>query len=355
MRLRFNQLPAQLSRGLAPLYLICGDEPYQLGAAARQIRDRGRAEGYDEREVLDADSGFDWGALAGVADALSLFSTRKLIDLRILTPKVGKEGGEAIRAYCARPCPDNLLLMVAPALDRKELETQWAKAVDAAGTIVQVWPLKGRELVQWLVERLTALGLRPGPGVAELLAERSEGNLLAAAQEIEKLRLLREPGPLAVDDLLGNLADSARFDLFAFTDAALSADRARTQRVLQVLRAEGTASTLVLWALARDIRMLAQAAAARARHAPIAPVLAAHKVPRMREQAIGRALQRLSPRLLQDLLQHCAQADLAIKGLDPCDPWHQLAAIADALAAGGFQIPLPLDCLLAWGCSSDSG
>lgn len=340
MPLRFNQLPAQLKRGLAPLYLICGDEPYQLGEAARLVRERARSEGFDEREVLDADANFDWATLAGVADALSLFSTRKLIDLRILTPKLGKEGGEAIRAYCARPCPDNLLLMVAPALDRKELDTQWAKAVDRAGTIVQVWPLKGRELIQWLGERLAAVGLRPAPGVAELLAERSEGNLLAAAQEVEKLRLLREPGPLPLEDLLGNLADSARFELFALTDAALAGDRARTQRILQVLRAEGTAGTLILWALARDIRMLAQAAAARARRAPIAPVLASHKVPRMREQAIERALQRLSPHLLQDLLRHCAQADLAIKGLDPRDPWHQLGAIADALAGGEFCIGL---------------
>lgn len=343
MRLRFNQLPAQLDRGLAPLYLICGDEPYQLGEAARLVRARARAQGFNEREVLDADAGFGWGSLAATADALSLFSSRKLIDLKILTPRIGKEGGEAIRAYCARPRPDDLLLMVAPALERKELETQWAKAVESVGAVVQVWPLKGRELIQWIGERLAAVGLRPGSGVAELLAERCEGNLLAAAQEIEKLRLLREPGPLALQDLLGNLADSARFDLFALTDAALAGDRARTQRVLQVLRAEGTASTLILWALARDIRMLAQAAAARARRLPVAPVLASHKVPRTREQAIERALQRLSPGLLQDLLSHCAQADLAIKGLDPQDPWHQLALIADALAAGGPRVPVPLD------------
>ncbi|MGE5153808.1 MAG: DNA polymerase III subunit delta [Bdellovibrio bacteriovorus] len=341
MRLRFNQLSAQLERQLAALYLICGDEPYQLGEAARLVRERARALGFDEREVLEADAGFDWGSLAATAAALSLFSNRKLIDLRILTPRLGKEGGEAIRAFCARPCPDNLLLMVAPALERKELDTQWARAVDGTGAIIQVWPLKGRELNQWIDERLAAVGLRPEPGVAELLAERCEGNLLAAVQEIEKLRLLRDPGPLALDDLLGNLADSARFDLFALTDAALAADRARTQRVLKVLRAEGTASALVLWALARDIRMLAEAAAARARRAPIAPVLARHKVPRMREQTIERALQRLSPSLLQDLLQHCAQADLAIKGLAAQDPWHLLATIADALAASGHGMLVP--------------
>lgn len=334
MRLRFNQLPAQLAQGLTPVYLICGEEPYQLGEAARLVRRRGRVEGFDEREVLDADAGFDWGALAVAASNLSLFSTRRLIDLRLLTPKIGKEGSEAIRAYCARPCADNLLLIVATALDRKELETQWAKAIEAGGTVVQVWPLKGPDLTHWIGERLNALGLRPESGVAELLAERSEGNLLAAIQEIEKLRLLRDPGPLPLADLLGNLADSARFDLFALTDAALASDRARTQRVLQGLRAEATASTLVLWALARDIRMLAEATSARERRGGIAPVLARHRVPRMREQAIERALKRLSPKLLQDLLLQCAQADLAIKGLSPADPWHYISTIADTLAAG---------------------
>lgn len=340
MRLRLNQLQAQLDRGLAPLYLICGDEPFQLGEAARLVRERARSQGFDEREVLDADAGFGWGRLGAVADALSLFSTRKLIDLRLLTPRVGKEGGEAIRAYCARPCPGNLLLMVAPELERKELDAQWARAVDATGVIVQVWPLKGRELGQWIGERLATVGLQPGPGAAELLAERSEGNLLAAAQEIEKLRLLREPGPLSLDDLLGNLADSARFDLFALVDAALAADRSRTQRVLRVLRAEGTASALVLWVLAREIRMLVEAVAVRARRAPLAPVLTRHKVPRMREAAVERGLRRLAPGLLQDLLQHCAQADLAIKGLAPQDPWHQLAVIADTLAGGDLQAPV---------------
>ncbi len=342
MHLRFNQLRAQLERGPAPVYLVCGDEPYQLGEAARLIREQARARGFDEREVLEQDGGFDWGALAATASAMSLFSTRKLIDLRIGSVRLGKDGGAALRSYCERPCPDNLLLMVAPTLDRKELASQWAKAVDSVGAIVQVWPLKGNELIRWLQERLAAAGFTPRPGVADLLAERSEGNLLAAAQEIEKLRLLREPGPLALDDLLGNLADSARFDLFALTDAALAGDRARVQRILGVLRAEGTAEALVLWALAREIRMLAEAAA-KANGASPSPVYGAHRVPPHRQESVGRALQRLSPRLLRALLRQCAAADLAIKGLSPTDPGHRLGLIADALAAGGFRLPPPLD------------
>jgi DNA polymerase III subunit delta len=341
MRLRFNQLQDSFSRGLAPLYLICGDEPYQLGEAARMVREAARREGFAEREVLDQDGSFDWHALAASADAMSLFSSRKLIELRIGTAKLGKEGGAAVRAYCARPCPDNLLLMIAPELDLKELQSQWAKQVESAGVLVQVWPLKGQELVRWLGQRLQAVGLQPGPGVAELLAERAEGNLLAAVQEIEKQRLLRDPGPIEVADLLGNLADSARFDLFSLTDAALSGDRARTQRVISVLRAEGTADVLVLWVLAREIRMLAEAAGARARGGR-APGPADTRLPPQRVQAIERALSRLSPMLLRALLHQCSLVDQSIKGLIGGDPWHRLAVVADALAAGGFRAGRPI-------------
>jgi DNA polymerase-3 subunit delta len=245
-----------------------------------------------------------------------------------------------VRAYCDRPCPDNLLLIIAPELDRKELLSQWAKRVESVGALVQVWPLKGRELVQWLGQRLQSVGLQPGPGVAELLAERAEGNLLAAVQEIEKQRLLRDPGPLALADLLGNLADSARFDLFSLTDAALSGDRARTQRVLSVLRAEGTADVLVLWVLARELRTLAEAAAARAGGAR-APGGADARMPPQRLAAMERALSRLSPTLLRALLHQCSLVDQAIKGLAVGDPWHRLAVVADALAAGGFRAGRP--------------
>ncbi len=338
MKLRFNQLADQLTRGLAPVYLICGDEPYQVGEAARLIRVRATREGFDEREVLDTDGNFDWGSLAAAADAMSLFSARKLIELRVGTGKLGREGSAAVRAYCERPCPDNLLLILAPGLERKDLQTQWAKRVETVGVLVQVWPLKDRELEAWLGQRLQAAGFRPGPGVAALLAERAEGNLLAGVQEVEKLGLLHEPGPLTLDDLLGNLADSARFDLFALTDAALTGDRARVQRILTVLRGEGTAEALVLWALARELRMLAETAGASARGAATAPVLSAHRVPRMRQAAIERALRRLSPALLHALLDECALADRSIKGIATGDPWHRLAVIADTLCAGGSQL-----------------
>jgi len=334
MAIRFNELGSKLKAGLAPVYLICGDEPYQFGEAARLVREAARRAGFDEREILDTEGLFQWGALAAAADAMSLFSSRRLIELRAANGKIGKEGSEAIRAYCERPCPDNLLLILAPGMDRKELQSAWAKRVESIGAVIQVWPLKERELEAWLAQRLQSAGLQPGTGVAALLAERSEGNLLAAAQEVEKLRLLHDPGPLELDDLLGNLADSARFDLFALTDAALGGDRARVQRVLAVLRAEGTADVLVLWVLARELRMLVEAAGAVAARASLDAVYSRHRVPRLRQETIGRALRRLSPGRLRELLAQCAGVDRAIKGVEPGDSWHRLAVIADGLSGG---------------------
>lgn len=334
MQVRFNQLAGHLKSGLAPLYLVCGDEPYQLGEAARLIRDKAKREGFDERELLDAEATFDWGQLTAAAESMSLFSERKLIELRIGNGKIGKEGSEAICEYCERPCSDNLLLILAPGLDRKDLKTKWAKRVEEAGALVQVWPLKAQELESWLEQRLKSAGFAPEPGVAAMLAERAEGNLLAGVQEVEKLRLLHEPGALRLDDLLGNLADSARFDLFALTDAAVSGDRARAQRVLNVLRAEGTADALVLWVLAREIRMLADAAATIARRGALSQVFSAHRVPRMRQPGIEAALRRLPLSTLRTLLQECAAVDLMIKGLSGEDQWHRLAVIADCLCTG---------------------
>jgi DNA polymerase III subunit delta len=334
MAIRFNELGRTLKAGLAPVYLLCGDEPYQFGEASRLVREAARRAGFDEREILDTEGQFQWGALAATADSMSLFSSRRLIELRVANGKIGKDGSEAIRAYCERPCPDNLLLILAPGMDRKELQSAWAKRIESIGAVIQVWPLKERELESWLAQRLQSVGFQPGAGVAALLAERSEGNLLAAVQEVEKLRLLHDPGPLELDDLLGNLADSARFDLFALTDAALGGDRARAQRVLAVLRAEGTADVLVLWVLARELRMLAEAAGAVAcRTAPDA-IYAKHRVPRMRQETLGRALRRLSPGRLRELLSQCAGVDRAIKGIEPGDSWHRLALIADGLSGG---------------------
>jgi len=335
MRLKFNQLASQLARGLAPVYLICGAEPLQLGEAAQAVRAAARAQGFDEREVLEAEASFDWGRLAAAAQTLSLFSARRLIELRVPGARLGKEGGEAVRAYCERPAPDTLLLILAPELEHKELSARWVQAADQAGVVLPVRQVSGRELVAWVEQRLRGHGLIPEAEVAVLLAERVEGNLLAAAQEVDKLALLYGEGPIDRGGLLAAIGDSARFDVFALPDAVLGGDRARVHRILDRLAAEGTAPAIVLWALAKEARVLASAAfAAPKGSAAVTAVLEEHRVWSSRRGLVQAALRRLKLEQLRRLVRRCAEADLQIKGVANGDPWLTLGEIADELAGG---------------------
>jgi len=335
MRLQFHQLSAHLERSLAPLYLICGDEPLQLGDAAKAVREAAGRQGFAERELLEQDAAFEWERLADAGRELSLFSARKLIELR-LGARVGREGSDALCAYCADPPPDNLLLILGPHLEYKELKARWVQAVERAGVLLQVRQVEGRQLVSWIEQRMGARGLRPEPGVAAMLAERVEGNLLAAAQEVEKLLLLYGPGALDREGLTRAVSDSARYDLFDLPDAALSGDRTRVQRILRGLAAEGAAEPLVLWAIARELRMLTAAAfAAQKGTGQLAKVFADHKVWESRQGLARQALKRLPLEVLQRLVSACGRVDRQIKGVERGDPWLGLARIADVLAGGG--------------------
>ncbi len=342
MRIQFQQLASNLKRSLAPVYLICGEEPLQLGDAAAAVRAESRAKGYDERDLLEVESGFDWGRLAAAADALSLFSSRKLIELRLTAARIGREGSEAVRAYCRKPVEDNLLLILAPDLEWKELKAKWVQELDRVGVVLQVRQIEGPRLVAWIEQRLHERGLRPGSGVAALLAERVEGNLLAAAQEVEKLRLLYGEGDLDRDRLASAISDSARYDLFDLTGAALSADRARVHRIVKGLAAEGTAPALVLWVLARELRMLASVSYA-AGQGGTAAAFRSHGVWESRQAGALSVLKRLPTDRLQELVVRCALADRRIKGQAAGDPWRELAIIADELAGGRTQARVHLE------------
>ncbi|NEX16792.1 MAG: DNA polymerase III subunit delta [Halochromatium sp.] len=334
------QLSQQLNKGLAPVYLLAGSEPLQLGEAADAIRTAARQRGFSEREVLETGADFDWSSLAGALGSLSLFAERRLIELRISAPKsgskgdgVGREGSDAIRRCLEHLSADVLLLILAPGLDWKSLKTKWVQAVEQAGVLVQVREPQGRQLNQWLDGRLRRAGFIPSSDAVALLAERVEGNLLAADQEITKLGLALEPGPLDGEGLMAAVADSARYGVFDLADAALSGDRARVARVLEVLQAEGTAEPLVLWALAREVRKLAALSFARAKRQPLGPLLKAHQVWDSRRPLVMAALDRLPLEHLWELVIRCADADLAIKGRGAADPWHLFRRIAEGLAA----------------------
>ncbi len=334
MRIRLPDLKQHLSKGLVPIYLVAGDEPLQTGEAADAVREAARKQGYTSRDIIDADRNFNWDELAVEASSLSLFAEQRVLDLRIPSGKPGTAGGKALVEYVERPADDTLLLITMPKLEQNQTSSKWLKAIDKAGAIIQIWPLTGTQLVSWIERRMRERGLNPGPGVTALLAERIEGNLLAAAQEIDKLLLLQGPGDVSTEQLLEAVADSARYDVFDLVDSALAGNRGRSLRILGGLRGEGTPAPVVLWALAREIRTLAELAfqVESKKQSPHQAVGARREIWDKRKPLVTKALQRLSGGNWRRLLLLCGRADRTIKGREKGDPWLLFQDIATEMS-----------------------
>ncbi|MET0045029.1 MAG: DNA polymerase III subunit delta [Candidatus Thiodiazotropha sp. 6PLUC3] len=332
MRLRNDQLTAQLKRNLAPLYLLSGDEPLQRMEATDEIRSAARDQGFTEREVLDQGSGFDWSALNVAAESLSLFGDRRILELRLSSAKLGAEGGKALTAYCQRPAEDTVLLVTLPKLEKVQMKSKWLQAVEQLGVVIQVWPVEGGRLIPWIEQRLRKAGLVPETGVVEMLADRVEGNLLAASQEIEKLLLLQGEGIITQEQLARSVADSARFDVFGFLDTLMVGEAAKGLRMLSALKAEGVAAPVVLWAFSREIRMLAEMSCELEQGQNTAQVMAAFRVWEKRKPIVKKALSNGRSPYWQNLLIKCSEADQAIKGIRRTDPWLVLKNLAQGVS-----------------------
>lgn len=336
MQIYANQLEAQLKRALAPIYLLSGDEPLLLEECCAAIRRAAQAQGCAERQVLTVEPGFDWNGLYASTQSLSLFAERRLIELRLPTGKPGEAGAKFLTQMAAAPPPDIVLLIVAGKLDKQARAAKWVQALEGAGVAVTVYPVEAEQLPAWITQRMSRHGLKPGPGVAELLAHHMEGNLLAAAQEIEKLALLLGRGEVSLDDIEGNLGDNARFSVFTLADACLRGGAAAILRILNSLRAEGVEPVLVLWALAREARSLAQMSFQVAAGRAVAQVLEAQRVWARRRPLVGNALARGRPGYWHALLSRAARTDRVIKGRLPGDAWRELQCLA--LALGGVKV-----------------
>ena len=294
MRVRVEQIERRLGRGLASVYVVHGDEPLQREECLDAIRAAARAAGFTERIVLHAESDFDWNELAAHAATLSLFAERRLIDLRVPGGSPGKEGGPVLTRYAAAPPPDMVLLLSCRRLDRRSTTTKWFKALEGAGDVIEVYPVRTTDLPRWIVDRSAARGLAIGRDAAELIAERSEGNLLACAQEIDKLRLLADGHRITVDDVMRTVADSARFGTFDLVDPALEGDGRRVVRILHVLREEGVEPIQILGALTWAIRSVCGIAAGLEGGARLDEVLqGSYGGWRRRRHVIERALSRM--------------------------------------------------------------
>jgi len=332
VKLRYEQLASHLQQALQPLYLLSGDEPLQLMEAADAIRHQARAQGFAEREVLHVEAGFDWNTLLAASGSLSLFAEQRLLELRLPGGKPGKEGSKALIEYAADPPPDTVLLISSGKLDRSAQNSKWYKALEAAGVTLQVWPVEPRALPGWVMQRMRARGMQPTPEAAQLLAERVEGNLLAAAQEVEKLRLLYGEGAIDAEQVEQGVADSARYDIFELVDTALLGDAPRTSRVIEGLRAEGVEPILVLWALLREIRALAQMAEELGEGAGIEAVMGQHRVWDKRKGPVRAGLQRHNLKRWLQLLRRGGRIDRMIKGSEPGNPWDELLQLALLMA-----------------------
>ncbi|KAA2286275.1 DNA polymerase III subunit delta [Arenimonas fontis] len=339
MELKPDRLERQLAgEPLRPVYLIAGSEPLLVQELADAVRARAREEGYGEREILDAEGGFDWNRLGQGMASLSLFASRRLFDLRLPSGKPGKDGSEALREYCDAPPPDTVLLVTCQDWSKAHAG-KWSEAIARVGHFVPVWPLKTHELGDWLQRRLRSRGLLVTPDAVQRLADRVEGNLLAAAQEVDKLALLatgsgRGPSARAMDaDTLERLvADSSRFDVFKLADAALAGDAARVVRMLAALRAEGEQVAGLMPMIAREVLLCAGLARDIAGGMPAAAAMRAARVWDSKQAAYRRALDRHPAERWERFVAECGRIDRSAKGRGQGDPWLLLERLLVAIA-----------------------
>ncbi|USE37882.1 DNA polymerase III subunit delta [Endozoicomonas sp. SCSIO W0465] len=340
MKLRIDQLGAQLKRQLAPVYIVSGDEPLQVAQCCDQIRQYARDSGFSERHVYHVENGFDWGDFLSTANSLSLFAQKQILELRIPNGKPGDSGSKALLEYISHPSPDNLLLMVTERLDNTLQKSKWFKALEHAGVFITIWPIESGQLPNWLNQQLKMAGYQATPDALSLIAERVEGNLLAASQELEKLKLLAKDKTIDEATVREAVSDNARYDVFQLLDTALEGNIKQCVRILGILKGEGIEPPIILWALAREIRLLSHLSRQLSRG--LASDLAIEQsakalgfapfMLKRRKSLLEKAIRRSSERNLRQMLLYTGKIDRCIKGLDKGNAWDGLLTLTLNLA-----------------------
>lgn len=331
MKLNPDALTAHLEQKLLPAYLVSGDEPLLTGEAADAVRARAKTAGFTEREAHFLDRGSDWDDVRASASNLSLFGARRVVEIRLPTGKPGATGNKALVALLERNDPDTVFLILTPRLDRDAQSADWVRAVEARGAWVQVWPIDIGRLPAWLRGRCRRLKLDATDEALELLAERTEGNLLAAHQELEKLALLARDRQVTADTVLSSVTDSARFDVFQLGDAVLEGDAARALRMIAGLRGEGTEPTLVLWALTKAMRDLWNAVANSSSGG-------GGRSWQRQSAALDKGARRAARLSFPRLTVRAGRADRMVKGRLVGNAWDEIALLAADICG---QSPLP--------------
>ena len=338
MQLRPDALEAHLAKPLAPLYVISSDEHLLALEAADKIRATARAQGITEREVLVVERGFKWNDLLAANQSQSLFGDRKLIELRIPTGKPGKDGGQALQDYAASLSPDNVTLVTLPKLDWATAKAAWVGALQQAGMYIDIPLVERAQLPNWIGVRLAAQRQRADKLSVEFIADRVEGNLLAAHQEIRKLALLHPEGELSFEQVQDAVLNVARYDVFRLNEAMLSGDPARLVRMMDGLKGEGEALPLVLWALTEEIRTLLKLKSGVTQGRPLGQLLKEYKIWGPRERLMDGAVRRMTLPVLERAMRDAAQIDRMVKGLRTKDfsgdAWDALLHLGLKVARG---------------------
>lgn len=333
MRLRGPEQLAKQCQNLAPVYLISGDETLLQQESCDLIRQQCKAQGFNERQVFHPQVNADWGEILAAANSLSLFAERQLIEIRLAAGKVNEVGKKALIELVQTPNPDNVLLITSPKLEGASNKSVWLKAIEQHGVFLPIWPLDAKQLPNWLQQRLAQQGLSADAEALQLIADRVEGNLLAAQQEVDKLALIANDSHIGIELVLEAVADSSRYSVFNLLDYCLSGDVPHALKVLHGLRGEGNEPLSILWLLVRDIRRLYQIQTAVDNGQHIDTVLQKNGVFRQQQPVFKQALRRVSKPRLTQLLSLGQTADQACKGMHASNPWVLLEQIILSLGA----------------------
>jgi DNA polymerase-3 subunit delta len=334
MRVTPEHLPKHLQGQLAPLYTVFGDELLLSIEAADSIRTRACEAGYTGREIFNVDQRFDWTDLQQRSNSLSLFGERRIIDIRIPTGKPGNQGSATVEDYCHSLPPDTITLVTLPKLDKQSLAAKWFKALEAAGVVVPVSPVEPGRLPAWIEQRLAMQRQNADAETLQFLADKVEGNLLAAYQELKKLALLYPPGSLSFDQVKDAVLDVARYDVFKLSSAMISGDTSRYFRILEGLRGEGAALPLVVGTLAGQIRSLIAVRKGLDSGRSLEELMNQLRAWRGQQKVMENAARRLNLEQLISALLHTAQIDRISKGLGKDDPWDELLQLGLRFATG---------------------
>jgi DNA polymerase-3 subunit delta len=300
--------------------------------AADSIRLHFRKQGFDERDVFNVDKSFDWNSFHHATNNLSLFAEKKILELRFTTAKLDEPAKKALQHYFEAPKSDFILLISSPKLEAATLNTKWFKAIESKSALVQIWPVNREGLASWLEQRLLQENIRADATALGLLMDKVEGNLLAAMQEIEKLKLLSgnhsdELINLDANTVMQVVADSSRYSVYNLVDSTLSGDLARSQKILAGLRNEGLFPLVILNAFTREIRSLQSMVDKRQQGQGVNAIMQASRVWYNRKEPVGSALQRLSSEDIWQLLDHSKLIDQSIKGLSTLNPWDEISRL----------------------------